>query len=418
MSGDRDIFIGRQPILDRHGRVAAYELLFRDSATATFASIDDYDVAAVRVIVNTFARMGVDAVLGGKADAFLNLTETVFHDEMLEALPKERVVLEILETVKPGPRVAARCSALRRLGYRLALDDYVLRDPREPLLERVDLVKVDILDVGMKDLPRLVSRLRRNDVLLLAEKVEDREEFERCKQLGFDLYQGYFFSKPTVVSGKAIDPARATVLQAIEQLSADVDSEPLADTIKQNADLGLNLLRLVNSAAMGRAVNVASVAEAVAYLGRRQLRRWLTLLLFAGADSEPGSSALLQTAAVRGRLMENIVGLASRESDPHSDRQVADRAFLVGMLSLADALLGVPRTELLETMSLEPEIHAALLHGEGDLGAFLAIAEGIERLDVPEISKHLDRYELGTPELRQALLDAYVWVNGLSAEAA
>ena len=263
-------------------------------------------------------------------------------------------------------------------------------------------------------LPRLVSRLRRHEVSLLAEKVEDREQFERCHKLGFDLFQGFFFARPTVMTGRKMDPARAVVLRLIEQLSADADVTDLAETIKQNAELGVNLLRLVNSAAMGRSVSVASVTEAVAYLGRRQLRRWLMLLLFAGADADATTSVLLQTAAVRGRLMERIVGLA-RETP---DRDAEDRAFLVGMLSLVDALLNVPRDELLDGMSLEDDIRDALLRGEGELGDYLAMAEGIEVLDVPGLVKLLDRYELDAGALRSALLDAYAWVHGLTAVAA
>lgn len=413
MSGEHQVFIGRQPILDRHSRVAAYELLFRDSATATGARIDDVDSAVARVIVNTFASVGAESVLGG-ADGFVNLSEPIFHEESLLALPTDGLVLEILETVEPSRAVERRCRELREHGYRLALDDYVWKDPRESLLPHVDYVKVDLLDVEDRMLPRLVSRLRRHDVVLLAEKVEDREQFERCHQLGFELFQGFFFARPTVMTGRKVDPARAAVLRLIEQLSCDADVEDLAETIKQNAELGVNLLRLVNSAAMGRSVQVASVSEAVAYLGRRQLRRWLTLLLFAGADSHANTSVLLQTAAVRGRLMERIVALVREEPD----REAEDRAFLVGMLSLVDALLGVPRDELLDGMSLEDDIRDALLLGQGELGDYLAMAEGIEVFDVPRVVKLLDRYEIDAGTLRNGLLDAYAWVHGLSATAA
>jgi EAL and modified HD-GYP domain-containing signal transduction protein len=412
MSLDK-VFIGRQPILDRRCRLTAYELLFRDSATARTAAIDDYEKAAARVIVSTFATVGAKTVLGGM-DGFLNMPAQIFQDEALEALPPEHVVLEVLETVEPGPAIVSRCRQLREWGYRLALDDYVWKDPRESLLEYVDYVKVDVQDVAKRDLPRLVGKLRRRSVMLLAEKVEDREQYERCRKLGFDLYQGYFFARPTIVSSPTVDPARAVVLHLIQQLTADADVSELSETIKQNVDVGVNLLRLVNSAAMGRSVRVASVSEAIAYLGRKQLRRWLTLLLFAGADADASTSALLQTAAVRGRLMEGIVGLAREVPD----RDAEDRAFLVGMLSLVDALLNIPREVLLEEMDLEDEIRDALLGGGGELGDFLAIAEGVEVLDVTSLTKLLDRYGIGVAELRHALLDAYVWVSGLDAQAA
>ena len=410
MSRDQ-VFIGRQPILDRQRRIAAYELLFRASAEANSAVIEDFRTAAARVIVNTFASVGMNSVLGG-VDGFLNLTEDMLHDEAILALPAEHVVLEVLETVEPTPAVAARCRQLRELGYRIALDDYVWKDPRESLLDTVDCVKVDLLAVSASDLPRLVSRLRRSSVSLLAEKVEDEAMYERCRALGFDLYQGYFFARPTIVSGQTLDPARTIVLRLLQQLSGEVEVEEIADTFKQNADLGVNLLHLVNSAAMGRRHKVASVVEAVAYLGRRQLRRWLTLLLFAGGDAQAGSSALLQTAAIRGRLMERIVDLA--HAAPDSDRR--DRAFLVGMLSLVDALLNIPREQLLEEMNLEDEIRDDLLAGSGELGDYLAIAEGVERMDVPSLVKLLDRYEVSVDELRSAQIDAYEWVQGLGSE--
>lgn len=409
MSHDQ-VFIGRQPILDRHQRIAAYELLFRQSADAKTAVFDDQLTAATRVIVNTFASIGVGSVLG-RLNGFVNVTQELFHSESVEALPPDRVVIELLETIEPDEAVVARCRELRGRGYKLALDDYVADDPRASLVELVDYVKVDVLAVADEQLPRVVSMLQRQGLRLLAEKVEDTDMFERCRDLGFDLFQGFYFARPTVVTGKPADPARSVILRLLQQLSADAEVDELSQSFKQNADLGLNLLRLVNSAAMGRKHKVATVSEAVAYLGRRQLRRWLTLLLFAGTDGL-GGGALLQTAAVRGRLMELL--FAARGE---SDRELQDRAFLVGMLSLVDALLGVPKEVLLGDLNLEDSIYEAIVEGKGPLGSLLDVVARVEVLEVGGLPEVLEREGISVEMLRQAQLEAYAWIHSLDEEA-
>jgi EAL and modified HD-GYP domain-containing signal transduction protein len=408
MSQDQ-VFIGRQPILDRHQRIAAYELLFRQSAEAKTAVFDDQLTAASRVIVNTFATIGVGPVLG-RMDGFVNVTQELFHGESVEALPSDRVVIELLENIAPDDRVVARCRELRQRGYKLALDDYVFDDPRAPLVELVDYVKVDVLAVPDVRLPRLVARLQRHGLRLLAEKVEDTDMFERCRDLGFDLFQGFYFARPTIVTGKPVDPARSVVLRLLQQLSADAEVDELSESFKQNADLGLNLLRLVNSAAMARKHKIATVNEAVAYLGRRQLRRWLTLLLFAGTDGL-GGGALLATAAVRGRLMELLV-----QARGEADRELQDRAFLVGMLSLVDALLGVPKEVLLADLNLEESIQDAIVEGKGVLGSLLEVVAKVEVLEVGGLAELLAREGISVETLRQAQLEAYAWMESLDEE--
>jgi len=253
------VFIGRQPILDRHQRVAAYELLFRHSAQASHAVFGDHLTAATRVIVNTFTSIGVRAVLG-RMPGFINVTRELLESESVEALPPDRVVLEILEHVEVDDGLIARCRELRDRGYRLALDDYEWEDPREPLVELADYVKLDVLAVSDLHLPRMVKELQKRRVRLVAEKVEEPEEFETCRKLGFDLFQGFYFARPTVMAGRTVDPARTVILHLLQQLSADAEVDELSMSFKQNADLGLNLLRLVNSAAMGRRHRAAVMA--------------------------------------------------------------------------------------------------------------------------------------------------------------
>ena len=406
-------FVGRQPIVDREQRVVAYELLFRSSAEVRFADFDEVGRAAVRVMVNTFAALGMDAVLG-EARGFFNVTSEVLLSESIEALPRDRVVLEVLENVEPTREIQARCKELHAAGFAVALDDWVVDDPRECLLPWTSVVKVDLPAVARKDLRRVVRKLRSTNVQLLAEKVETAEEYEACRKLGFDLFQGYFFARPIVLEGAEVDASKATLLRLLQQITAGAEAATLVEPFKQDAKLGLNLLRLVNTAGRAARVRLDTIEAAVRYLGLQQLGRWVTILLYAQGRSGDLRSPLLTAAAHRGRLMELVVDRATTLCDDGTD---AERAFLVGMLSLADALLGRPIENLVSELRLSDEIGRALTHHEGELGRLLSMAVAIEAGDVSKIEPELATRDLDFAALQELENQAYAWVHGLIAPA-
>lgn len=411
-SGSR-IFIGRQPILDRKRLLVGYELLFRGSASDEAARFEDQALASARVIVNTFASMGVNAVLGS-ARGFFNVTDSLLLSDLVEALPKDRVVLEVLENVTADKATLERCRQLKERGFVLALDDYVYRDSREELLDLVSVVKVDLPEVTEYELQPMVRKLRHRGVRICAEKVETQEEFQRCYDLGFDLFQGYFFARPVVLEGASLDPARATLMVLLNKLYADAESVEIAKTLKQHVTLGVNLLRLVNSAAMATVHKIGRVQDAVNYLGRRQLQRWITILLYAGADAGGTRNPLLQAAAHRGRMMEIISGQILDGGDS-SIRQ--ERAFLVGMLSLVDALLNQPLEELLAEMNVEDDVRDALLKRDGVLGTLMCLVEAVEATDFDRVEFLLGDFGLDLSQLQEAENQAYLWVHSLNVEA-
>lgn len=403
-------FVGRQPIVDRDRHVVAYELLFRSSVTAEVADFDEVGRAAVRVMVNTFASLGMDAVLG-KALGFFNLTEELLLSESIEALPRERVVLEVLEDVPATDAVVARCRALRAAGYEIALDDWLPDDPRAALLPHASIVKVDLPGVESRALRGLVRSLRDHDVRLLAEKVETAAEFEACAKLGFDLFQGYFFARPIVLEGADLDATRATLLQVLQQISCEAETDALVESFKHDAKLGLNLLRLVNTAGRSARVRLDTIEAAVRHLGRQQLGRWVAILLYAQGAEANMNNPLLTAAAHRGRLMELLVG-ASGTGAPDESR--AERAFLVGMLSLAEALLGRPLDRLVEELRLADELASALVAREGQLGAMLQLAESVERGEIEKFEPELEGCGLDLGALQTIDNQAYAWVHGLA----
>ena len=410
----QNIFVGRQPIVDRGRRVVAYELLFRASRDAQTAVFEEGGRAAVRVMVNTFASLGVEAVLG-RCSGFFNVNRSVLLSDALEALPRERVVIEILEDVEADAEVIARCRALRSAGFRLAADDWVLDDPRQSLLPHVGIVKVDLPSVPERSLRKLVRELRRAEVLLVAEKVEEVEEFDRCVALGFDLFQGYFFARPVVLEGVDLDATRVTLVKLLQQITVEAPTDQLVETCKQDAKLGLNLLRLVNSAGRAARVELQTIEDAVRRLGLRQLARWVSILLYAQGDGGDLNSPLLTTAAHRGRLMELLVGRkAARAGRGASSGSAAtERAFLVGMLSLADALLGRPLPELVRELRLGPETSQALLERQGPLGDLLSFAESIELADPTKFEGWLEDWDLDLASLQKLDDEAYAWLHGL-----
>ena len=423
---NKEIFLGRQTIVDRDRNVVAYELLFRSSRTSQAAEIDEVGRAVVRVMVNTFASLGMDAVLG-QALGFFNVNREILLSDVIEALPRERVVIEILEDVEADEVVIERCRFLQEAGFRIALDDWVVDDPRRPLLPHAEFVKVDLPAIPRRQLRKLVRTLRETSGLsLLAEKVETPSEFETCMKLGFDCFQGYFFARPVVLEGADLDASKKTLIQLLQQISAEVEAHRIVESFKQDAKLGLNLLRLVNTAGHAARVPLETIEDAVRQLGLERLGRWVSILLYAQEEGDDLGSPLLTTAAHRGRLMELVIEHASSgpmtqdREEAGGGRRVAgdagsrrERAFLVGMLSLADALLGRPMEELVVELRLGREIARALTHHEGLLGELLLFAQSVERCEIEKIDAALPRWSLDIPALQALEHEAYAWVHGL-----
>jgi EAL and modified HD-GYP domain-containing signal transduction protein len=396
-------FVARQPILDRRRRLQAYELLFRSCADATAADVFDSSQATACVAVDAFLSMGLSTVLGPHK-GFLNVDLEMLASEAIEALPSSRIVLEILETVPPW--ALERCKELRRRGFELALDDYVPGDDRSALLDSVDFVKVDLMETGRAALPALVRELRGHDVSLLAEKVETSEEFEECIRLGFDLSQGYFFAKPTTLSGRRLDPERSALLGVFRALSEERPNAEIGDIIKRHARLGVQLLRIANSAALGSVQEITNLEHAIMYVGRLPLRRWVLLMLYASGGADASVNPVLELAAIRGRLLEL---LAPHSSLQQSASATNDQAFLAGVLSLGDAILDAKLAEILDELRIDSEIRSAVLERSGELGRLLQVAEHLEADRFDELSELLTSTGLSMDQVADSLHQAFAW---------
>ena len=407
------IYLGRQPIVDRNQQLVAFELLFRDGPRNA-ARIRDDGLATATVVTHAFSEMGLADALG-KLNAYVNVDAKFLFDESIEILPPEQTVLEILETVVVTPEIVERCRDLRSLGFRIAIDDIVGEDdPRQALYDLADVLKVDVLALPPEALPRTVDKLRATRARLLAEKVDQPALFQTCLGLGFDLFQGYHFARPSVITGRKLDNSKVVLLRLMTQVMEDADTHKLEETFKQAPGLTINLLRLVNSVAGGLSIRISSLRHAITVLGRRQLQRWLQLLLYTDPTGVARlDNPLLQLAATRGRLMELLADGVAR-----GDSQFADHAFVCGVMSLTPALLDQSLDQILKQVNLAAVIADALRDRKGRLGQLLALVEAMELESTADVSERLLALPmLHADTLSAALAAALRWANHIGEEA-
>jgi c-di-GMP-related signal transduction protein len=402
-----NIYVGRQPILDRSQALYAYELLFR-SGNVEQAEFHCDVSATARVITSVFNELGLEQALGD-AFGFINVSEDMLMSEALELLPADKIVIELLETVPPKPAVIARARELVRKGFRLALDDVLdLEEDYKPLIEIASFIKIDLLGIAPAALPDLVERFRPYPAKLLAEKVDTAEQARRCHELGFAYFQGYYFARPSVLSTRTLSAGETTLLRLLGMVIGDADTSAMEPLIKQEPALLVNLMRITNSIGSGSKRQISTAREAITLLGRRQLQRWLQLLLFCTHGSGKAHTPLLNMVATRARTMELLAERCDmRDGDP-------DSAFLTGILSLLPALLGVSMDEVLKTLAVDRSIHSALTDGSGKLGALLRLLRCWEEDAMTDFAATLAALPpLSGEDFTVAVSEAMGWAAGL-----
>ena len=407
-NSDKNVFLGRQPILDRKQSIIGYELLFR-SADTLHANIGDFTNVDSFVISTVLSNFGIHEVLG-KHKGFINVTGDLLMSDLLEILPREKTVIEILETVELSDALLQRCRELKERGFTLALDDNCYHSDFEPLYEIVDIVKIDVLQIPADDLKEMVATLSNRGLTLLAEKVETIEQYQFCYDLGFDLFQGYYFARPSVLNKRKVDVSGVALLKLLELICRDAEIAEIEEAFKHNPHLTYNLLRLVNSVVIGMKEKIRTLRHALVVLGMQQLKRWIQLALFASDKTSAVGNPLLETAATRGRLMENLVRKWQPELQGHD---YSDSAFMTGVLSLVDVLLGTPMEEILNQLNLDEEVRLAILERKGALGRLLLLTEKLENMDFPEVTLLLNQCACSQEALVTAQLEAIDWTNCL-----
>ncbi len=411
MTNANQFFLGRQSILDRDQNLAGFELLFRSSQKNSAQFLND-DTATSLVINHAFNELGFKTVLG-KYRGFINVSKVILLSDMIELLPMDQVVIELLESVQIDAEVVERCKHLKSIGYMLALDDLSYYSPHfEPLRGVIDVVKVDLEHVDHTGLTEIMGHFNKWPAKLLAEKVDDRETAKHCFDLGFDLFQGYYFSKPIIITGKRLSHSELELMRLIGMVANEAETGDIETVFKRSPGLTFNLLRLTNTVASGVHKKISSVNHAILELGRRQLHRWLQMLLFANDKDAAFPNPLLQLAATRGKFME----LLARQID-RNNHELEDQAYMVGIMSLMDTLLSMPLAEIISPLNAPPSIRDALLFHSGKLGKLLQLIELLEKNDMEAASQLLDELApLDISQVNTAQIEALAWANSLGQE--
>ncbi|QJR36486.1 EAL and HDOD domain-containing protein [Gemmatimonas groenlandica] len=397
------VFIARQPIFDTNRRRVAYELLYRAHRDATQAIGLSESHMCGDTALHALLSIGLDRLTAGTT-AFVNITREHLLGELYKIFDPTAVVLELLETIDGDPAVVDACERAVAEGYRLALDDYDSRPSLDPLLPFASIVKLDVLGKTADELAPAVTRLKGLGLTVLAERVETAEMLHVCETLGCVLFQGYVFSRPETLDGRAVNVQHATVFNIMALLNEpDVTDSALEEAFRSHPSLSLSLLRIVNSASFG-ARSVDSISYAIRLIGREALSRWMLIMLIAtvGAQSPVAHEAVVN-ALVRGRFCETVTahGLSG---DPSA-------RFLVGLLSRMDALLGLPMESVLERLPVSADVRDALLLGTGPHAPVLRLADAYERGEWAEVDADDNVAIALRAELAGLYADAALWAT-------
>ena len=389
--------IGRQPIYGINVKMFAYELLYRDEQS-NHATFLDGDSATANVMLNTFLEIGLGQIVGNSHKAFINITRSILLQGLCQALPSDRVVLEVLENIEPDPPILEALTELSEQGYTIALDDFVFHESLRPLVALADFIKVDVLALPHESLKEHVQILRQYPVKLLAEKVESYEDFEFCQSLGFDYFQGYFFCKPKIVEGRRVPANRITILDLLSKLQDQkIEVSKLEEVIRRDVSLSFKILRYVNSAYCGLPRQVESIGQAACMVGIDRLRMWATLMALGSLEDKPYE--LLEISVIRARMCENL-GIALGEDN-------SERFFMTGLFSVLDGFFDCEMSEILDALPLSPEITTALLARGGILGQVLNCIAAYEKGKWEELQCRA----LEPNSIRDAYLEAIEWTS-------
>jgi EAL and modified HD-GYP domain-containing signal transduction protein len=402
----RTLYAARQPILGRTSQLEGYELLFRGGPENRF-DCPDADFASAATIEQSATAFGLDGIVGDRR-AFLNFTRRALLMGYHRMLPPERTVIELLENIEPDREVLDACRAMRAEGYRVALDDYTFRAESEPLLDVVDVVKVDLRLAANACDPRRLERLHGRKLQLLAEKVETHEEHRAALGAGYQLFQGYFFCKPQMIETRDLPPNKLTSLRFMAEMSReDVSIDKIEELFRHDPALTVRLLRYLNSAAFGWRHEIDSLRHALAVIGVRPLRQWALMIgmLRLGSD-RPHELSL--TALSRARFAERI-------APPSGLQEHQGELFLGGLLSLVDTMVGRPLPEVLSGLAVSERVRAALLGREGPLAPPLTLVSAWQTGDWASVESARRACPVDDRSLGEAYVDSLAWAEATAA---
>lgn len=405
MTEPTDILLARQPIYDTEKKVVGYELLFRENSDIPTVGFFDGNRATSRVLLSLFTESDINTITHG-LPAFINFTAELIHNPPL--FDPKTMIIEVLEDICITDKIVSSLKKLKAKGFTLALDDYVMDDKYNPIIDLVDIIKLELPEMDDAKLASTIQKLKQHNVKILAEKIETPEIFNRCRDLGCDMFQGYFLAKPEIIKGRKLAANKMAVLNLISEIQApEIDMAGLTQVISRDPGLSFKLLKLINSAAFKRNNTIDSIHKAVTLLGIDKIKSWASLLALSKLDDKPES--LHYIALVRALMCEKLAEFIQLDGRNHF--------YTVGLLSCLDAFFDQTLEDIVEHISLGQSIVDALINYQGNAGLALHTTLNFEKSQWHKIHwKKLAEFELTVKLINEIYFDATKLALELSSQ--
>jgi len=398
-----NVYVARQPIFNKRKRIYGYELLFRDGMVNAFPDVDG-DAATSRVLSTSFLSNGIERITG-RRKAFVNFTEKMIIEKIPVMFPKKTLMVEILEDMKPTTAVVTACREMAEKGYNLVLDDFVYKPEMKPLLALARIVKFDFRASSIEEIEAAIKELAAYRVKLLAEKIETHEEFQQALNMGFEYFQGYFFSKPEILKSRDISPSKITLLNIMSEANReDCRITELEKFVSHDLSINYKLMRYINSAYFGMFKRVKSVKQTLVLLGMKEMRRFISLIAMAQLVSGKPDE-LIRASLIRARLCENL----GKEVIGKNGSEL----FTLGLFSFIDAILDDEMGNIMETLPLSENIKKALTGGGGELADYLALVSCYETGDWEKVAALAAKTGLDEEKAPEFYMDAVAWADSI-----
>lgn len=399
-----DIFVARQPIFDKNNKVISYELLFRNSYDNKYTN-GDGDTATLNVI-NSLYTLGIDNVTNGK-HVFINFTENLLNQDFIVLLPPDIVTIEILENVYPSDKIILECEKLKKQEYTIALDDFVFDKKYENLIQFADIIKVDFSITKGCERKNIIERINSNNIKFLAEKVETIDEFNEAKSLGYSYFQGYYFSKPIILSGKDIPHDKFINFRILKELTnEDLDIEGLQKLILLDVSLSFKLLKLINSTAFSLKNKVSSIKQAISLLGEIEIKKWIYVVIIRSlGENKPNE--LINCTLIRAKFSELLCIKMGLKCKSYS-------SYITGLLSFIDVILNQPIEIIVKDLCLSGEIKDALLNKENILSSIIKIITFYEKGLWDKVDLYSKKLNINEQDLSNCYFQSLSWLKQLN----
>jgi EAL and modified HD-GYP domain-containing signal transduction protein len=399
-----DLFLARQPILNKDNNTVAYELLFRNSNKNTYPVEVKAHEATKQTIYNSFLEMGFTEISSGKK-LLINLDEKSLHDDLIFNLPIDKVSFEILETIEPKKENIERIKKLQRYGFKIILDDFILSEENKELLKYCSMVKIDIQMTPAKEIKNHLQMYKDMGIKLLAEKIENYEELKECKDLGFHFYQGYFFKKPELLSTKKIESSSHIMLLAYQAICQEENYNAIANKISADVGLSEKFIKYANSYLQSKnsPKKINSVIQAISFIGYDNMLKFFNLAMIDFSNKNKKPTELIYLSMIRGQFLK----LLFKRVKP----TLIEKSYLAGFFYNLDALLDKNMEEVLGTLNLHEDIHEAIVNKKGLIGKGLELSEAIESNDIDKLEEIATGLGLTIGEVNSMYQKAIVWKN-------